>query len=170
MPAADTPGATRRPVTGTAAPALDSPASSGGSTGSNETARRGSPPSLSSQRPSQPVLPGRSGFGGLPDVHGPEVAAVGLWVAHAADDGEPLVAVELVQTLQRRVEPGRVVQTQHLVGRVGQAGPRVVIGRVGVRDDGGEAVVAAVESDQHEGTVARCPARVRRPWRGCPAA
>src|SRR6185369_1080681 len=49
-------------VTGTEAPALFAPASSGGSTGSNETASRGSPPWLSSQRPSQPVLPGRVGF------------------------------------------------------------------------------------------------------------
>ena len=71
-----------------------------------------------------------------------------------------LSAVELVQALQRRVQAGGVVETQHLVGRVRQPRPGVVVGGVGVRDDGGEAVVAAVEGDHDEGTVAGCPARV----------
>ncbi|GAA0912025.1 hypothetical protein GCM10009558_018940 [Virgisporangium aurantiacum] len=46
----------------TAAPARVAPASTGGRTRSNVTACRGSPSgTVSSQRPSQPVLPGRAG-------------------------------------------------------------------------------------------------------------
>jgi hypothetical protein len=51
----------RRPDTGSDAPATLSPASSGGSTGSTDSARRGSSPVASSQRPSHPVRAGASG-------------------------------------------------------------------------------------------------------------
>jgi hypothetical protein len=50
------------PLRPTTAPALSAPASSGGSTDSNEIARRGSPPTLSSHRPIQPVVLGCTGL------------------------------------------------------------------------------------------------------------
>ena len=46
---------------GTEAPAVLAPASTTGSTGSNDTACRGSPPVASSHRPSQPVVDGLPG-------------------------------------------------------------------------------------------------------------
>jgi hypothetical protein len=53
--------APRAGVAGTAAPAVVAPASNTGSTGSNETAWRGSPPVTSSHRPSHPVFAGLVG-------------------------------------------------------------------------------------------------------------
>jgi hypothetical protein len=49
------------PFGGTAAPAVVAPASTTGSTGSKDTACRGSPPVASSQRPNHPVFAGRTG-------------------------------------------------------------------------------------------------------------
>ena len=67
------------------------PASAGGTVGPMATARSGSAPVPSSQRPSQPDARRISRDRRLPDVHRLEVAVVGIGEADALDDGQLLL-------------------------------------------------------------------------------
>ena len=88
---------------------------------------------------------------GLPDVHRPEVAAVRLRVADAPDDRQPLAVPQRLAALHRRVQAEPVAQRRAPRPRsYASSGAGVVVRRVGVRDDGVEPVVAAVQGDQDE--------------------
>src|SRR5271155_4579955 len=68
---------------------------------------------------------GRDGFGrrrGLPDVHRPEVAVVGLRIARAADNRQLPVIPLLSQTFERRIHPELVIQGEHIAWGVSQFG------------------------------------------------
>ena len=79
---------------------------------------------------------------------------VGLGIADAAHDRQLLVVHSLCHALERRVEPElRRRGAAHRRG-VGQFGACVVIGIVGVRDQGVDTVVAAVEGDDDEDAAA----------------
>lgn len=58
--------------------------------------------------------------GGLPDVHGLEVAEAGVGVAHASHDGEVAVLPQPGQVGQLVVESELVVEGQYLISGVAQ--------------------------------------------------
>ena len=66
--------------------------------------------------PSQPPL-GADPFGqsGVPDVHGPEVGAVGVGVADAVDDGHLTLIPQPFHRPHAGVEANLIIQGQHLV-------------------------------------------------------
>ena len=90
------------------------------------------------------------GRGGLPDVHRPEVAVVGLRVADAADDRQRAVVPLLLEARETRVEAEAFADVEHLALAVGEVGARRLVGGVGRGHHRVEPVVAAVEGDEDE--------------------
>jgi hypothetical protein len=88
--------------------------------------------------------------GGLPDIHGPEVTAVGLRVPDAEDDREAPGVPEPFEAGQHRVEAERVGEVQDLRGWVREFGAGRMVGRVGIRDHGVQPVVATVQRHYDE--------------------
>ena len=75
---------------------------------------------------------------------------IGLRVPDAADDGEPSGVPVPLQPAQGRVESEALAEVEDLGRLVAELGARIVVGRVGRRDHGAEAVVAAVEGHHHQ--------------------
>jgi len=84
------------------------------------------------------------------------VAEVRLRIADAPDDRQPLGLPELLEADQGGVEAQLIVEPPYVFLVVGQIRPSVVIGRIAIRDDRVEAVVAAVEGDDDEYGSAGC--------------
>src|SRR5690606_37250403 len=97
----------------------------------------------------EPAVPDAAGVGGLPDVHGREVRAVGVGVPDALHDREQAGVVQFLHPGHGRVQANGVVRAEPediaLGYRDAGAGPVVV--RVAEGDDGVEPVVAAAELD-----------------------
>ena len=91
------------------------------------------------------------GFGGLPDLHGAEVAAIGVGVADALDDGELFAVVQRLHAGHGRVQADVVGQAKYLAVGLCQGGAVPAISVVAVGDDSVEAVVAARQLDDHQG-------------------
>ena len=103
---------------------------------------------------SEPTLPDHlRGFGGVPDVHGPEVGAVGFRVADAVYDGDIAVVPQPLDGAHLRAQPQPVVELQYLVLFVVDGGAVVVVELVVVRNDRVQAIVAAGELDDHQRPV-----------------
>lgn len=105
----------------------------------------------------EPAVAGGGGVGGVPDVHGLEVGAVGVGVADALDDGGLAVVEELFERAHLGVEADAVgVGAGELEGFVladADAGAGLVVLGHAVGDDGVEPVVAAGELDDDEDVV-----------------
>ena len=78
------------------------------------------------------------------------MAVIGLGVADAAHDRQVPVVPELLQPGHARVEAKSLTEGQYLLFGVGQVRAGPLVGRVGGRDDGAQAVVAAVEGQHHQ--------------------
>ena len=79
---------------------------------------------------------------------------VGPRIADPADDGQLLVVPYLREALEGGIEAKLIVNVQNFVYRISQLRPHIVIGTVGVGNHGVDAVVAAVERDDHQHTAA----------------
>ena len=79
---------------------------------------------------------------------------VRLRVAHAAHNRQLPVVPLLSQALECGIQSELTIQGKHIAWRVGQFGPGVVIGVVGVGDHGVDAVVAAVQRENHQNAAA----------------
>ena len=79
---------------------------------------------------------------------------VGLRIAHAAHDRQLPVVPLLSQTLECRIESELAIQVQHIAWGIGQFGPGIMISVVGVGDHGIDAVVAAVQREDHQHAAA----------------
>ncbi len=86
----------------------------------------------------------------LPDRHRPEVTAIGLRIADAPHDREPLAVPQPLQALHPRVQPEPVAEVEHLVALVRQVRPSLLVRRVRRRDDCVEPVVPAVQRDHDQ--------------------
>ena len=71
----------------------------------------------------------------------------GRWPASAGPQGG--------QAGHPGVEPQLLVELQHLLRCVRELGPGIVVGRIRIRDNGVEPVVAAVHRDEHEDPAVR---------------
>ena len=80
---------------------------------------------------------------------------IGLRVAHALDDRQLVLLPQGDQTFELRVQTGAAVDAQDIVGLDADRVAQLVVGRVGVGDQGVEPVVAAFELDQHQHAVGR---------------
>ena len=119
--------------------------------------------------PTQPAVAGGGGVGGVPDVHRLEVRAIGVGIAHALDDAQHAVVVEVLHRVHLRVQADAVDagQSQRLVFLDADARPRLVVERIAEGNDGVEAVVAAAELHDHEHVVLRHARHARKSRRLC---
>ena len=83
------------------------------------------------------------GLAGVPDVHGPEVRAVGVGITDALDDRHLALVVEALQGTHGRVEADVVIQTQNLLFGHAYRGSVVGVERVAEGDQGVDGIVAA---------------------------
>ena len=86
----------------------------------------------------------------LPDEHRLEVREVRAGVADAVDDGELLAVPQRLQCAELRMQAEVVVQRHHLAGGHHQRRPELRIGRVAIRHERVQPVVAAGELDDHQ--------------------
>ena len=91
---------------------------------------------------------------GVPDVHGPEVRAIGVGVSDAVDDGDAPVVIELLQGSEDGVEAVMVVDVQDVFLSHADGGAIVAVERVGVGDHGVHVVVAAGQLYDNQDRVA----------------
>ena len=82
-------------------------------------------------------------FGGVPDVHAPEVGPAGVGVADALHDGDAALVVEFLDRGEVRVEAQIVVQRQDFLLRYAYDRPGVVVDVVSVGNQRVHKVVAA---------------------------
>jgi hypothetical protein len=92
---------------------------------------------------------------GVPDLDRAEVRQVGLRVAEAEQQRQFVLLPQRHQRRERRVQPEAGVEPQQVGGRQRERRPQRRIGRVGIRHDGVQAVVAALQLDQHQHAVGR---------------
>ncbi len=112
--------------------------------------------------PTVELRPRVVGLRGLPDGHAPEVRPIGIRVAHPLHDRQPAVLDHVGRGSHRRVQADATGQLAHALGRDSQlpAMPGIVL--IPERDNGVDAVVAAVELDHdQDAAVALGPGRHR---------
>ena len=135
---------------GSAAAAALAPTANGGNTEPMFTARSGSSPVASSQRPIQPVCDGASGDA----VCQMSMLRKWLWSGFGYPTPRTMASCFFCHSDSHpghgRVEPELIVQMQHLVRAVGELGTGGVIGRIRIRDKGVEPVVAPVHGEHDE--------------------
>lgn len=78
---------------------------------------------------------------------------VRLRIADTEGDRQPPLPPQGNQRLQCRVEPEPLVERDDPPGRHGEGRTQPLVRRIPIGDDGVEAVVAAVELDQHQHPV-----------------
>ncbi len=88
--------------------------------------------------------------GGVPNVKGLEVRAVGIGVADALDDGHASIHVALVQRGEVGAKATVVVHLEGVLGLNPQHGTRCVVGIVRMGNDRVEPVVATGQLDQDQ--------------------
>ena len=75
---------------------------------------------------------------------------VGLRIADAAHDRQLPLVPQLSQTLHRGVETQLLVEVYDIARGIGQFGASIMICVVGVRNQGVDSVVSAVQRDDHQ--------------------
>ena len=104
---------------------------------------------------------------GVPDLDRAEMREIGFGIAHALQHGEPAVLPQRQERRERRMQTGAIGEREDRIARDRDLRPQCVVVEIGVRDDGIEPVVAALELDQHE-QVAVVRAGRRRARTQCP--
>src|SRR5579871_147595 len=105
------------------------------------------------ERPSQPPETAsllRIEACALPDGYALEVRAIGIWVAHALDNGQAMALQQLACIAQRRMQADGVVDLDQAGQWQAQHAAVPGIALVGERDHRVDAVVAAIELDHDQ--------------------
>ena len=112
--------------------------------------------------PAQPALGSDAlRLAGVPDVHGPEVRAVGVGVADAVDYRHPPFVVQLLERGQHRVKAVMPVNVQNVLCRYADGGTVFPVERISVRHHGVHIIVAPGQLHDNQDRVAlyagHCP-------------